>query len=466
MELTSLYYLVFITITLIIFNLISNKIKPTILIISSLLFIGLFSIDTLFVFLFGTLSTHFITTKMIRISNSLEKKIVFRIGLIFNISLLFIFKFIESNYHIVSFFDANKMILFVGISFFSLQNIAYLIDNYYNRIKPSNLSEFILFNSFFPKFIAGPITKIQDFKFDKAIPINSVQIQNGINRIALGLLKKMVIADRIAPIIAHNFEETNPTFGLTNLVVAYLFTIQLYFDFSGYSDIAIGSAKLFGIQLPENFNFPLNSKSIGEFWRKWHITLSSWLTNYVFYPISFRYRKLKYWGIITALTITFLLSGIWHGIGLTFLIYALSHALYLIIETFIKKPKILILNRLTSLISIFLTFNLVSLSFVFFRATSIEQSFHKLKSIFSFSFFPKQLVTDFTQYIAIGGEQENIFNLYVTIILTALFLIFEKRIYNRFNSNQINIVGLIILLLIISFFGIFDGSKNFIYSQF
>lgn len=466
MELTSLYYLVFITITLIIFNLISNKFKPTILIISSLLFIGLFSIETIFVFLFGSLSTYFLTNKMNLILSDFQKKMVFRIGLLFNISLLFIFKFIESNYHIVSFFDANKMILFVGISFFSLQNIAYLIDNYYNRIKPSNLSEFLLFNSFFPKFIAGPITKIQDFKFDIASPIHAAQIQNGINRIALGLLKKMVIADRIAPIIAHNFEETNPTFGLTNLVVAYLFTIQLYFDFSGYSDIAIGSAKLFGIQLPENFNFPLNSKSIGEFWRKWHITLSSWLTNYVFYPISFRYRKLKYWGIITALTFTFLLSGIWHGIGLTFLIYALSHALYLIIETFIKKPKILILKRLTSLISIFLTFNLVSLSFVFFRATSIEQSFHKLKSIFSFPFFPKQLVTDFTQYIAIGGEQENIFNLYVTIILTSLFLIFEKRIYNRFNSNQISIVGLITLLLIISFFGIFDGSKNFIYSQF
>ena len=243
-------------------------------------------------------------------------------------------------------------------------------------------------------------------------------------------------------------------------------TIQHYFDFSGFSDIAIGSAKLFGIQLSENFNFPLSSKTISEFWRKWHISLSSWLTNYIFYPISYRYRKLKYWGIITALTLTFLLSGIWHGIGLTFLIYALSHALYLIIETFIKKPKALILNKLAPLSSVFLTFNLVSLSFIFFRSTSIEQSFYKLKSIFSFAFFPKQTLTDFTQYIAIGGEQENIFNLYVTIILTALFLVFEKRIFNRFNINQLNVIGLIILLLIISFFGIFDGSKNFIYSQF
>ena len=466
MELTSLYYLVFITITLILFNFLSYKLKPSILTVTSLLFIGFFSFETIFLFLFGTLSTYFLTNKISLTSSNLEKKTVFIFGLIINISLIFIFKFIESNHHLVSYFDINKTILFVGISFFSLQNIAYLVDNYYNRIKPSNLGEFLLFNSFFPKFIAGPITKIQDFKFDKTSQINSAQIQNGINRIALGLLKKMVIADRIAPIIAHNFEETNPTFGLTNLIVAYLFTIQLYFDFSGYSDIAIGSAKLFGIQLPENFNFPLSSKTIGEFWRKWHISLSGWLTNYVFYPISFRYRKLKYWGVITALILTFLSSGIWHGIGLTFLIYALSHALYLIIETFFKKPKILILNKLTPLISVFLTFNLVSLSFVFFRATSIEQSFHKLKSIFSFSFFPKQLVTDFTQYIAIGGEQENIFNLYVTIILTSLFLIFEKRIYNRFNSNQISIVGLITLLLIISFFGIFDGSKNFIYSQF
>jgi D-alanyl-lipoteichoic acid acyltransferase DltB (MBOAT superfamily) len=173
---------------------------------------------------------------------------------------------------------------------------------------------------------------------------------------------------------------------------------------------------------------------------------------------------LKYWGIIIAVTLTFALSGVWHGIGFTFLIYALSHALYLIIETFIKKP--MILNKSASFISVFFTFNLVSLSFVFFRSTSFEQSFHKLNSIFSFPFFPRVLVNDFIQYIAIGGEQENIFNLYVTIILTALFLVFEKRIFNRFNSNQINKVGLIILLLIISFFGIFDESKNFIYSQF
>ena len=461
MELTSLYYLAFVSFSLILFSLFSPKLKPTILIFSSLLFIGLFSIETIFIFLFGTLSTFFLTNKISQASSNLQKKIVFRFGLIFNILLLFIFKFIESNHDLISYFEANKTILFVGISFFSLQNIAYLIDIYYNRIKPSNFSEYLLFNSFFPKFIAGPITKIQDFKFEKSSPI-----QNGINRIALGLLKKMVIADRLAPIIAHNFEEVNPSFGLTNLVVAYLFTIQLYFDFSGYSDIAVGSAKLFGIQLPENFNFPLRSKTIGEFWRKWHISLSSWLTNYIFYPVSFRYRKIKHWGIIIALTLTFLLSGIWHGIGLTFLVYALSHALYLIIETFIKKPKTLILNKLNSSISIFTTFNLVSLSFIFFRSTSIEQSFLKLKSIFSLPFFPTHLLTDFTQFIAIGGDQENIFNLYVTLILTVLFLIFEKRIFSRFNSNKINVIGLILTILIISFFGIFDGSKNFIYSQF
>ena len=466
MELTSLYYLVFISITLILFSLLSNKLKPFILIVASLLFIGLFSLETIFVFLLGTLSTHFLTNKMCHTLSDFQKKMLFRTGLFLNVSLLFLFKFIESNYHIVSFFNSNKTILFVGISFFSLQNIAYLTDNYYNRIKPSNLNEFLLFNSFFPKFIAGPIIKIQDFKFDKTNSISSNTIQNGMNRIVLGLLKKIVLADRIAPIIAHNFEETNPTFGLTNLVIAYLFTIQLYFDFSGYSDIALGSAKLFGIQLPENFNFPLRSKTISEFWRKWHISLSSWLTNYVFYPLSFRYRKIKYWGIVIALTLTFLLSGIWHGIGLTFLIYALSHAFYLIIETFIKKPKILILNKLTSKISFFFTFNLVSLSFIFFRSTSLEQSFSKIKNIFSLPFFPNRLLTDFTQFIAIGGEQENIFNLYITLSLIALFLFFEKRIFNRFNSNRLNLIGLIIIILSISFFGIFDGSKNFIYSQF
>ena len=466
MEFTSIYYLIFITITLIFFRLCSSKIKPYLLILSSFIFIGLFTIESLLALLFGIISTHLIAKKIEDSKNEFQKKLFFTIGLTLIITSLFILKYIESNQFKLSYFKTNKLILFMGISFYGLQNIAYLIDIYYGRIKITSLKKFTLFSSLFSKFTAGPITTIQEFKIESSSKNNSQLIQNGINRIGWGLFKKMVIADRIAPIIAFNFESKNPTLGLTNLVLAYLFTIQLYFDFSGYSDIAIGTSKLFGINLPENFNLPLRSKSISEFWRKWHISLSNWLTKYIFYPISFRYRKTKHWGIIIAIITTFLISGIWHGIYMTFIIYALLHASYLIVETLIKKPSYLFSHKIFSFLSILVTFNLVSLGFIFFRSTSIEQSFSKIKYIFNFNFFPENILFDFTQFLSMGGEQENVFNLYITLLLMCLSIIFERKLQNIFNSKKLSVIGLTIILLLITFFGIFDTSKNFIYTQF
>ncbi len=466
MEFTSIYYLIFITITLIFYRLCSFKVKPYILILSSFIFIGLFTIESLIALLFGIISTHLIAKKIDDCKNEFQKKIFFIIGLALIIASIFILKYIETYQLKLSYFKTNKLILFMGISFYGLQNIAYLIDIYYGRIKIKSLKNFTLFSSFFSKFTAGPITTIQDFKIEPTYKNDSQLIQNGINRIGWGLFKKMVIADRIAPIIAYNFESKNPTLGLTNLVLAYLFTIQLYFDFSGYSDIAIGTSKLFGINLPENFNLPLRSKSISEFWRKWHISLSSWLTKYIFYPISFRYRKIKHWGTIAAIVITFLISGIWHGIYMTFIIYALLHASFLIVETLIKKPSNLFLHKTFSLLSILITFNSVSLGFIFFRSISTEQSFSKIKYIFNFNFFPKNLLYDFTQYLSMGGEQENVFNLYITILLIGFSIIFERKLQNIFNSKKLRVIGLTIIVLLITFFGIFDKSKNFIYTQF
>jgi alginate O-acetyltransferase complex protein AlgI len=463
MEFTSIYYLLFLTITTIIYHTIQPKFKSICLIIFSCFFIGLHSFESLIIFFIGTLTTQLLA---LNIESKIQNKLLFfRLGIIFNIFFVFIFKYLESNQKLFSTFDSNKTIAFLGVSFFSLQNISYIIDVYYNRIPTISFKKIILINSFFPKITAGPITTFQNFKIEETNS-NSTFIKSGINRIALGIFKKVVLADRIAPIITYNFIEIDSKIGLTNLVVSFLFTIQLYFDFSAYTDIAIGSAKLFGIELPENFNIPLRAKSISEFWRKWHITLTNWLTQYIFYPISYRYRKLKKRGVIFALIITFLISGIWHGIGFTFILYAISHTLYLTVETLYKKQNYLIENKAINYIFNFIVFSLVSLSFIFFRSTSINQAFSKINTIFSSNFLPKNLLFDFTQYITIKGDQENIFNFYITLILVIGYLIYEKRIQTIFKRQSLTIFGISIIVLLISFFGIFDSTKNFIYNQF
>ena len=463
MEFTSVYYLLFLTIATIIFHTIQIKFRAICLIIFSCFFIGIHSFESLITFFTGTLITQFIA-KNIETKTHL-KQLFFRIGIIFNLLFILIFKYLESNHQLFSTFNSNKTIIFLGVSFFSLQNISYLIDVYYSRIKTVTIKKIILLNSFFPKITSGPITTFQNFDINE-INSKSILINNGINRIAIGIFKKVVIADRIAPIITYNFFEKDSTIGLTNLVVAFLFTIQLYFDFSAYSDIAIGSAKLFGIQLPENFNLPLRARSISEFWRKWHISLSNWLTQYIFYPISYRYRKHKRRGLIFALTITFILSGIWHGIGFTFLLYAISHIIYLTFESLYKKSNYLTENKFFNYLLNFIVFILVSLSFIFFRSKSLNQAIFKIETIFSSNFLPSNFLKEFTQYIALKGDQENIFNLYITLLLITGFLIFEKRIQTVFNKQRLSIFGITIIILFISFFGIFDSTKNFIYNQF
>jgi alginate O-acetyltransferase complex protein AlgI len=466
MDLTSINYLGFITLTFLFYRFLPLNAKPYLLIFSSFIFIGSYSIESLVFFLFQHVLIHFTVKKISTTESASIRKRMFKLGIVFIIAFIFSLKYIEIKFNNTSSFNTNKLIFFLGISFYSLQNISYLIDVYYGRVKRLSFLDFTLFSSFFSKFIAGPITIIQTFKITYIEKNNTYLIQQGINRIAWGLFKKIVIAERIAPVIAFNFELKNPTLGLTNLVLAYLFTIQLYFDFSGYSDIAIGTAKLFGIDLSENFKLSLRAKSISEFWRRWHISLSNWLTNYIFYPISYKYRKKKYWGTIIAIVITFLVSGLWHGVYLTFIIYALLHSVYLIVGLFIQKPTNRFKNRIFSIFSIFFTFNLVSISFIFFRSISIEQAFSKVKCIFSQHFFSNNLLFDFTQYIAMGGEQENVFNLYVSLFLISLVLLFEDRLQRIFNAKKMNVIHLTLILLTIIFFGVFDKSKNFIYTQF
>lgn len=475
MAFNSISFIVFFLAVCTLYYFLKKEQRKFFLILASFVFIGFQGIISLIIFLVSISVTFFITKKIAFSLDQNKNRLLLYCGLFCNLLLLVFFKYFGTPFSHVSSFNLNteELLITIGISFYTLQNISFMLEVYTHRLKfDYTFTDYTLFSSFFPKFIMGPITLPQDFlpQINNAV-LSKSSINLGVQRILLGLVKKIVIADRLSIYINHNYKHYEFSTGITSLTLAYLFTIQLFFDFSGYSDIAIGTSKILGFDLKENFHFPLRAKSIAEFWRKWHISLSSWITKYIFYPISFRFRTIKKKGVILGILATFIVSGIWHGIGITFIIYALSHALYMIfgllIKSFREKIASHFSNKLLSFAGILLTFNLVSISFVFLRATSLEQGTQFIQSIFDFNhFLPTNWYIEYIGVLSLNGDLESLFNFTTTIVLCVTFVFFEKRIFRTAVTNTINLNAVFLLLLLLTFFGIYSNQELFIYNQF
>lgn len=477
MAFNSIYFILFILLVFFLNYFFKQDHRKYILIAASFGFIGFGKIESLGIFLLSISFTYFIAKKIATNIEQSSQRLYLRLGILGNLLFLFFFKYFDvigSGMSLISNnFNTGNILIALGISFYTLQNVSFLMEVYSNRLKfEYNFADFTLFSSFFPKFVMGPITIPQDFLPQiKNSTLLKSNITCGFQRILLGLVKKIVIADRLSIYVNHNFGHYKFTTGLTSLTIAYLFTLQLFFDFSGYSDIAIGTSKILGFDLKENFNLPLRSKSISEFWRNWHISLTSWITKYVFYPLSFHFRKIKKIGLAIAILATFVVSGIWHGIGITFFVYALSHALYMIFGLFTKsfREKIAsnVPNKLVTIAGILLTFNLVSLSFVYFRASGMEQANKLISSVFNFHhFMPQSWYVDYFGRLSLNGDLESLFNFGMSILLCGIFVLFEKRIFQTTVREKVNLNAILVLLLLLSFFGIFSNQEQFIYNQF
>ena len=405
------------------------KLQNILLLVASLFFYG-WADWRFLILLVGTISVNFfLGMKLSIISKIKTRRALFISGILFNITTLGYFKyfnfFIEgfvsllriSGYDIL--YNPLQIILPLGISFFTFQLIGYLIDIYNEEIEPcNNFLTFSTYVSFFPKLLAGPIERAQRFipqieskrNFDYGLAVD------GMRQILWGLFKKVVIADNCASIVNPIFNNYTDNSGGVLLAGLFFYIIQVYADFSGYSDIAIGVSKLFGIRLMKNFAFPFYSTSISDFWKKWHISLSSWMMDYVFTPLSFLLRRLKRWGLIFSIIITFSIVGFWHGANWTFIVFGLFNGLYFVPLVFrgtINKSSVVSSGKILPSIKEFLLmlgmFILVMLTVIFFRAESLSQSFQYLKlmtverSIFSLNeilAFLKELKTnDITFFI-------------------------------------------------------------------
>jgi len=273
-------------------------------------------------------------------------------------------------------------IVSVGVSYFTFQAISYLADIYLEIEEPErHFGRFTLYLAFFPKLLQGPIERAGDLlpQLREPFRFDSAAMRAGLLLFARGLFKKVMVADRLAPYADQVYNNAHDYTGLAVMIGTYAYALQIYFDFSGYTDMARGTGRLFGINLTENFNRPYGATSIADFWRRWHISFSRWILDYIFKPLQMAWRNRGQAGTAAALVVTFLVSGIWHGATWGFVVWGLLHGIYLAASTYYrpyqkKAHKWLGIekSRLLRWWQVFVTFNLVSFAWVFFRAKSLD----------------------------------------------------------------------------------------------
>ncbi len=275
----------------------------------------------------------------------------------------------------------------IGISYYSLKLISYVVDVYWGRLRPCrDFTTLATYAAFFPQILSGPIQRAESFigQFERLGRAQPDLVASGLRLMLFGFFKKLVVADRLGVLVDQVFTQPRAFSGTTLAVGSYLFAIQLYADFSGITDIAIGTARLFGIQSPRNFDSPFYAENIQDFWRRWHITLTTWLGDYVFTPLRMALRDWGQWGLILSLSINMLAIGIWHGPRWTFVVFGALQAFYLIVSSLTLRPRKRFLQHhaaLQGLHEVFgplVTFHMVVASFVWFRAESLADAWYIL----------------------------------------------------------------------------------------
>ncbi|WP_438964498.1 MBOAT family O-acyltransferase [Winogradskyella sp.] len=465
----SIEYLIFLPIVFIVYWLLKSnyKYQNILLLISSYVFYGWWDYRFLSLIIFSSFIDYFVGKKIEKANGKENKKRWLLVSLCSNLGLLAIFKYY--NFFADSFastmstlgWEVNDLtlniILPVGISFYTFQTLSYSIDIYREKIKScKDIIAFFTFVSLFPQLVAGPIERASNLipQIEKRRSLNSTLVKTGIFQIFIGLFRKVAIADNLGVYVDAAYANHEIHNGSTLLIATIFYAFQIYFDFSGYSDIAIGSAKLFGFKFNRNFNLPYFSKTLTEFWRKWHMSLSYWLRDYLYISLGGN-RKGE---ILTYrnLLLTMLLGGLWHGSSWNFIIWGGIHGLFLSFEKFtFSKLKINTFNAFGFLY----TFIVVLIAWVFFRAVDLNTAINILGKWISLEFGPI-FIGDINAFV-------NGLLLAVTGILIDLKIFSSKTPLEdygtKFSTIRLSVVVSVIILIICLFY---STAENFIYFQF
>jgi len=487
---TSIEFAAFLTTVFLIYWLVLNRnlqIQNIFLLTAGYFFYGYWDWRFLLLLIAMSLINYAIGLQINRFQNLGVKKFWFISGLIMDIGVLSVFKyfnfFIDSLIDLVSVFGYDisrstaSIVLPIGISFYVFLSLSYIIDIFRDNLKANkNIIEVLLALSFFPIILAGPIQRpislIPQITRERVFSYNSAV--NGLRQILWGLFVKIAVADNFAPETDKIFLNVSDFSGSTILLGALLYTIQIYADFSGYSHIAIGTGRLFGFSLMQNFNYPYFARDISEFWKRWHISLTTWFRDYLFLPIAFAlslkisrqrilYIKTDLFIYIVASLVTWLLTGLWHGANYTFIMWGLLNGILLILYYWHRKPRKLVLkslgikynNKLLAVAEGIMTFTVIVFFWIIFRSDSLSHSWQYISCIFSRS------ILSFPDFIP-----------KTALVTTGLFIILEfiqkdkqhALQIERINNRSLRWAVYVGLVLIIMFFG--GGAEKFIYFQF
>ncbi len=490
MEFISLEFLIFFPIVVALNYLVKGKTKIVILTIISFYYYMTFARQYSLVLLLLLVYCYFLSYSFTFFKKDIQRKILLLLSVSSFIIILIYFRYLSFVVENIELFLNIKLrvstspFFFFGISYIIFQLIGYFIDIYYNRIKvEKNFFNFALFLLFFPKINSGPIERgikmLPQFHNDNIYNIDFKSIKDGLKMFIWGYFSKVVISDRLSIAVNRVFSDSSGFDHIQILIAIIFFTLQVYTDFMGYTFMALGTSKMLGFNLTNNFHLPFFSQSIGDFWKRWHISLSFWLRDYLFLPLSYKSIKIlnnikhligirENYAYILATFVTMGICGIWHGPKWTFLIWGLIHAVYLVISFLTKSYrkkflKMIGFNSKSTFMIIFrmvFVFTLISLSFVFFRANTVNEAFLVINNLF----------------INSSSNNSGLFfyniDLYISFGMIAFLFLVEyiqyKRDNNKFTYQIHDVLNLGMILLVIIFivyFGKF-GESDFIYFKF
>ena len=494
----SIKFLIFLPIVLAIYHVMPKRLKPFWLLLASCFFYMCWNAKYIVLIFISIILTYIAGLCIEKIKNkySDEKKkkrkmkLCLAICLLLNLSILFFFKYydfaLSSLTKVFNTFNIQlnapkfDFMLPIGISFYTFQALGYIIDVYRNNVKAErNFIKYALFVSFFPQLVAGPIERSKNLlsQLDKREKLNYKNLREGFFIMVWGFFLKLVIADRISIFVTKIFDNYNEFSGLYLIIAVVLFGFQIYCDFNGYSTIAKGSAKMLNIELMDNFNAPYLSRSVGEFWRRWHISLSTWFKDYLYIPLGGN-RKGKFRKYLNIL-IVFIVSGLWHGANWTFVIWGALNGVFQIIGDIFKNIRKRVNNFLRikedgifhKIIQIIITFILINFTWIFFRANSFTDAINIIRGIFT-NLNPAMLLNSSIFNLGLSEASFRILMIGLIVLVVADILKYKKINILAKILNLNYVLRCLILLVTIGFilvFGIYGSAYDatqFIYFQF
>ena len=462
MSFISLNFVTLFVCTFLLYYTLPPKYRKAILLLSSCIFIGYYHIAFLIIALLISLATFFLGKWVGQSKHEKDTKRIYISGLCFLITGWLAFRY-------ANLLPGVHWLFPLGISFYTFQALSYLTEIYWKEEEPEeNLADFMIYMLFFMKFLSGPIERARDMlpQLKSGKPVAYPSIVYGMKLIVVGLIKKLILADYISPYIDGIFNSIHTASGIQLLMACLLYPVELYGDFSGYTDIALGGACMLGFKLSPNFNRPFIAQTTAEFWRRWHMSLSFWVRDYLYLPLSSGMRRWGQWGVFLSLSLTFAGLGAWHGAEWNYIIYGLIQGLIIFYEMktamIRNKIKNWIGNPLFTTLSILRTYLLFAVSLIFFRLESVSDALYYIRNI-SFSTHASW------KEVSIGIPDHNciVAGSALVLILVYEYFMSKRDLLEALEKQPMLVRWGIYYLLAIMFFTLGQfNSDSFIYLQF